>query len=308
MRTNRNKDFDNSPSSLRNAKSELNRIALTKDLEAINDKIYKGNKFIVADVNDPYFQKEEYEVRYELRKLYKNKCAYCERITYNPDIEHYRPKKAVSAPLSNNHGYYWLCYEWSNLIPSCRDCNSMNGKQNKFPILANKRITKPPFNQSDGSLDFEKCKATNEYLTNEKPALLHPEVDIPENYLVIKCNGQIEGADGLNGRGWHTIKICDLNRGNLRMSRKKIIDGIIKQIHTIFKDYRDGALNVDYLPRKIKSEFDEINRQSAVTEEYSFVSFYIVSNFIDFVNNCLSLLSEVEKVFLIDQYKKYIHS
>jgi hypothetical protein len=40
-------------------------------------------------------------------------------------------------------GYYWLAYEWTNLLPSCYDCNSFRrhgtmkagpGKNERFPV------------------------------------------------------------------------------------------------------------------------------------------------------------------------------
>jgi uncharacterized protein (TIGR02646 family) len=304
MRTNRNKDFNKIPNSLENAKPELNRIALTKDLESIDDKIYKGKEILISDKDDPYFQKKEFEVRYELRKLYFNKCAYCESIEYKPDVEHYRPKKSTTGDQGNTLGYYWLCYEWSNLIPACYACNSKNGKWNKFPILSKKRITKPPIKKMDGTLDFEKCRANNPYLGKEKPALLHPEVDIPENFFKIGINGQLEGTDGNNGRGWNTVKICDLNRGNLRKSRKDIIDNIINEIYTIFVDYRNGGLTIDYLPKKIRSEFKKIIEKSAITQVYSFVSYYFISMFYELEKDYFPLLSDEEREFLLEQFRQ----
>ena len=85
------------------------------------------------------------------------KCAYCEsRIAENQpgDIEHFRPKNAVkdinnqNVEINRGHGnephpgYYWLAYSWQNLLPACRDCNSITraktkqrvGKGNRFPV------------------------------------------------------------------------------------------------------------------------------------------------------------------------------
>jgi len=128
MRLITTKDANTPPTSLVNAKVEQERIAINQDLDSISENIYKGSKITINDIHDPYHGEEKYEIRYKLRLLFHNKCAYCERIEYKPDVEHYRPKKKVTGSQRNNHGYFWLCYEWTNLLPACRDCNSGNGK------------------------------------------------------------------------------------------------------------------------------------------------------------------------------------
>jgi hypothetical protein len=57
----------------------------------------------------------------KLNNIYNHKCAYCEAYEPEPEVEHYRPKKGVTGEV--HEGYYWLCYEWSNLMPACHDCN-----------------------------------------------------------------------------------------------------------------------------------------------------------------------------------------
>ncbi|MBI4909033.1 MAG: hypothetical protein HY820_35760 [Acidobacteria bacterium] len=98
-----------------------------------------------------------------LEKIFHNKCAYCEREIsgYYGDAEHYRPKGAVkflaadgtfgepqfqlfgkdgpSQTLQPHPGYFWLAYDWRNLIPACVYCNSGEGKNERFD-LGNGRI------------------------------------------------------------------------------------------------------------------------------------------------------------------------
>jgi hypothetical protein len=91
-----------------------------------------------------------------LEHLTNNKCAYCEcDISGFPgDAEHYRPKGAVkfkeatggfeiarwdlpnqAAAQSRVHpGYFWLAYDWRNLIPACSFCNSGLGKNERFDV------------------------------------------------------------------------------------------------------------------------------------------------------------------------------
>lgn len=117
-----------------------------------------------------------------LHKYYHYKCAYCERVGQH-DIEHYRPKRKVSEDLSHT-GYYWLAYEWSNLIPSCVKCNRDGGKHNKFDILGT-RVTTPSLS-ADNELILANCLANSSMLLAEIPKLLHPELDDAIDYFSLK--------------------------------------------------------------------------------------------------------------------------
>ncbi|GLS42688.1 HNH endonuclease [Methylobacterium brachythecii] len=64
------------------------------------------------------------DVRHALDALFHGKCAYCESrfdVTAPVDIEHFRPKGGVEGQV--HPGYWWLAAEWTNLLPSCIDCN-----------------------------------------------------------------------------------------------------------------------------------------------------------------------------------------
>ena len=96
---------------------------------------------------------------------FRGKCAYCERRIEHPregDIEHFRPKGGVtdekdrpipargvggepivgpSGELAPHRGYYWLAYDWRNLLPACTLCNQPGtvgsvkiGKHSRFPV------------------------------------------------------------------------------------------------------------------------------------------------------------------------------
>jgi hypothetical protein len=64
------------------------------------------------------------DVRHALEALFHGKCAYCEsryEVSGPVDIEHFRPKGGVEG--AEHPGYWWLAAEWTNLLPSCLDCN-----------------------------------------------------------------------------------------------------------------------------------------------------------------------------------------
>ena len=57
-------------------------------------------------------------IKNNLSKIYNKKCAFCENDTTagaSLQVEHYRPKAKVTEDL-RHPGYYWLGYEWSNLL------------------------------------------------------------------------------------------------------------------------------------------------------------------------------------------------
>lgn len=99
-----------------------------------------------------------------LLRLFNDKCAYCEAVissTQPGDVEHYRPKGrikeidgkivkiTVDGQLIDHPGYWWLSYEWTNLLPSCIDCNRRRrhgedetpaGKAELFPIAGTRAV------------------------------------------------------------------------------------------------------------------------------------------------------------------------
>jgi uncharacterized protein (TIGR02646 family) len=194
--------------------------------------------------------------RSKLEELYFEKCAYCEtEYLKNTDtwVEHYRPQSV----------YYWLAYEWSNLIPTCPKCNRI--KKAKFPLInSQNRIVSPPVR--DGRLDKEKCKADCNELIGELPYVLHPEIDNPEEFLDFELDKnkkgiEITGIDIL-GRGKNTTEICNLNRESLMLDRQsKVIDNIIQLIEFLLHTNVKEGLTVQsftglfsFIVRKLKED------------------------------------------------------
>lgn len=153
------------------------------------------------------------EVKIALRKLFNDKCAYCEanldrvqprqKTAINGEIEHYRPHSSVlEAP--NHPGYWWLASEWHNLLIACPQCQrgsgGAGGKGNRFPLLNEEnRIYDPSHN-----------------LSLEQALLLNPCTDRPENHLVFAENGQVFSE---TEKGKTSILVLDLNRKDLVSAR-----------------------------------------------------------------------------------------
>lgn len=164
------------------------------------------------------------------------KCAYCEapiRDFQHGDVEHFRPKAGVTDEnggpvfLLDEHGnalldadgkpvkhpgYYWLAYEWTNLLPSCTKCNQNDvrqgrriGKHTRFPV-AGRHAQRP------------------EEVAQEKPLLINPLSDQedadPGHHLVIDTKTGLMGHR--TPRGQACLDILGLNvRDQLVEDRKK---------------------------------------------------------------------------------------
>lgn len=224
------------------------------------------------------FQKD---VKQKLNSIYHNKCAYCEA-EHPLEIEHYRPKGKVSGDNEHN-GYFWLTYEWSNLLLACSGCNSgEDAKGTKFPLaMGGKRIYSP---QKDPS----QWVSNSETFLNEKPLLLNPEIDTPEDHLEFLFNGAVKELNG-SIRGEKTISICNLNRERLWLTgRKKRIDDIFRDIklqtYELKKKYGTPA-EVDKKDYSItyKTIFKNIKERRSPGNEFSRVYFYFYENFDEFL-------------------------
>jgi uncharacterized protein (TIGR02646 family) len=164
--------------------------------------------------------KEDFYKRYMsyLHRLFRGKCAYCEeKLSGQPgDVEHFRPKGRVCDAefhqVMINHpkwgsmphpGYYWLAYDWDNLLPSCADCNRFRwydkemsgGKADRFPVKG------PHAYDPDG-------------LSKEKPLLIDPSKEDPTRHLRIEFDSVTESIiyRAKTDEGETTIETFGLNK------------------------------------------------------------------------------------------------
>ena len=163
------------------------------------------------------------------KNVFHRKCAYCEALVtaiYPGDGEHYRPKGNVTVkaqgkkqPITHpatgvkHSGYYWLAYDWRNLLPACFECN--NAKSDQFPV--------------GHSHVHDAAPEPSELDLNEGPLLLYPYVDDPEKYLVFGEFGIVAAKDG-NPRGLATIEVFDLNREALVDDRHRLQEKVVSPL------------------------------------------------------------------------------
>ena len=136
------------------------------------------------------------------------KCAYCEtRFLHSSpgDVEHYRPKagyRQTAAGPVQGPGYYWLAYEWENLLFACEDCNRQR-KHQLFPLR----------NDPTG-----RARTHHDNLAQEQPLLLHPAIGPdPATHLTFTD----EVAQGLTVEARESIAAYGLNRVELLDDRRE---------------------------------------------------------------------------------------
>ena len=186
------------------------------------------------------------QVRMALEDLFRRKCAYCESFTTatSPwDVEHFRPKKAVSAATAHP-GYFWLAYTWENLYLSCQFCNQRRRDQptTEEPTLGPAKGKLDQFPLSDEST---RAMKPGDNLAAEARLLLDPCADDPSLHLTFGLKGRAKPVVG-SAMGATTIEVCNLNRKRLREQRETLVQLVLEQVET-FKGDRPLATVLDGL-------------------------------------------------------------
>lgn len=133
------------------------------------------------------------------------KCCFCESKTgMDGDVEHYRPKAGFSQAKRQRiqgPGYYWLAYEWSNLLLCCSICNQ-RFKRSLFPL-------------ADAS---RRAKSHHADVGREEPLFINPAERDPEEHISFRH--EIPYPVGGSGAGKATINALGLDREILNERRR----------------------------------------------------------------------------------------
>ena len=254
------KDFDNIPPRLA---SDNCRQQLLLALAEKNKHLFKG-----------YYYRDG--CRPLLEVSYYHKCGLCETKVGAATVgrvDHYRPKKRVHG-LVMHKGYYWLGYEWSNLIFICDRCN--NKKFDHFPIEdESHRLSSPPV-LGNGDIDFFSFVLDTAILQNERALILHPELDTPEKHFIFLPNGEIKG---ITNNGKTTIEKCGLNRQELTLARKKKIDKIHRRLHNCLSRFEKQIISKPTFLSHLTEIFEDVREMKFPSEEYSRLGFFMFIKF-----------------------------
>lgn len=205
----------------------------------------------VHDGSTP-FSREIYahaSVKTALVHMQHEKCAFCEAKPLhvsNGDVEHFRPKAAVrqadAEPLVRP-GYYWLAYEWTNLLFACERCNRRH-KKNLFPLQDAARRARTPRAE----------------LTEEAPLFIDPSAEDPALYIGFRDH--VPYAIGGNPRGESTIEALGLRRPELMADRERHLAqfGVLRAL----MDEEFSALEkLDHLRSRASALLDRQTRPDA---------------------------------------------
>jgi uncharacterized protein (TIGR02646 family) len=179
-----------------------------------NEALVKARAEMAATGNAKLQQKIWADLKdWLIENVFGGKCAYCESrfvaVAYG-DAEHYRPKgevrhrgTIVQVNGANHSGYWWLAYDWRNLVPACQKCNS-EAKGTEFPTAFGYH--------ADSTLDPVALDSA------EGPLLLHPYYSEPKECLLFGDLGAVVPRNG-DRRGEETIRVCRLDREALKTER-----------------------------------------------------------------------------------------
>jgi hypothetical protein len=216
--------------------------------------------------------------------VFHRRCAYCERPIsgYYGDAEHYRPKGAVrrvdsagamvladwqmldsgdGTLLTLGHpGYFWLAYDWRNLLPSCVYCNSGRGKNDRFDVQQRHVVLVAL--ESDAVEQMDQAVRPREsrrwpghyYLSpesldeRESPLLLNPlnapDPRDPHEHIRFGVRGIVAAVDD-SPTGRNTIEVLRLREETLRQERQRAQEEFQDKFHDRMRRYDPDKGNVE---------------------------------------------------------------
>ena len=197
-------------------------------------------EFESKDFNNKIYGHDE--VKESLIKIQDYKCCFCEskigHISYG-DVEHFRPKGGgvQNDEKINKPGYYWLSYQWSNLLLSCQICNQRY-KKNYFPLL--------PYST--------RAISHHDDIKIEQPVFINPADEEAE--ALITFNEEIPKAVNDNERGNERIKKLGLDRELLNEKNRRIRLNMIRDIYDLSKLFPETFPQKKEVQLMIKKYYD----------------------------------------------------
>jgi len=219
------------------------------------------------------YKKKEIKEKFFFNKNgpFHKKCVYCERFLQDhDDIDHFRPKNQVKdennkevmiedseGNLIPHHGYYWLAYDYRNLLPACSDCNhSYNpienkpyGKGSRFPVKG-KHAIKPV------------------HIKDEEPLLINPVDQDPSEHFTLDVETGImswiseQGKMCINIFGLNDREVLVEGRKNINLHVKALLNLVINQkcpkAFLSLKKIKEGKVEFSFAGRKALEKYKDI--------------------------------------------------
>lgn len=201
------------------------------------------------------------DVKDRLRADQRGKCIYCESLLRGDygHVEHFRPKGGYSCyPDSRvrRPGYYWLAYNWSNLLLSCSVCNT-SFKRSHFPLA-----------------DESKRRIATRDISAEEPLLINPSAEDPARLLKYRQH-ILSPRTGLSEsdrrRAFTTIELLGLNsRPDLVAARRAVYESFRRWRRVLrLADALAGSVGEAEAGELRRMAEFEMQRMKAAEAEYS---------------------------------------
>ena len=141
-----------------------------------------------------------------------HKCCFCEsKVTHisSGQVEHFRPKGGVrQSPRGalKKPGYFWLAYEWTNLLFCCELCNC-RFKRNLFPLVDPKA----------------RARRSDDDLAREEALFIDPASEDPARHIGYReeypfaVDGSRRGEATWRELGLDREELAELRRDHLQM-------------------------------------------------------------------------------------------
>lgn len=194
------------------------------------------------------------------------KCCFCEaKVGNDGDVEHFRPKSAVSQGKRTKlirPGYFWPAYDWDNLLLCCSTCNTRH-KRSLFTLV-----------------DRENRALTHhDSVAGESPLFIDPSRTDPE--LHIGFRREVPYARDGSASGRHTINALGLDREIMNERRRDrlgmlsaLVDSL-RALRLIDSPNEDVAEKVVVLQRLVRAaleddaEFASMARCASIEQHWS---------------------------------------
>lgn len=201
----------------------------------LDNKIAQHQEITQKDFNARLYGNAD--VKKQLRVDQYNKCAYCETMLNGGEIEHFRPKTAYYVSVSDKKprrpAYYWLAYEWDNMLCSCHECNRI--KSMAFPLFR------------EQARDI-----ANRNIQQEQPILLNPCFEDPADIMEYRefyvCPKKDEQGNEDNRAKQIIDDYLQLNREDLKELRRRQWRVFVRRMH-------DNNLDFESMLKKVVDEY-----------------------------------------------------
>lgn len=190
------------------------------------------------------------EVKAALRGAQHDKCGFCEskvsHVAFG-DVEHFRPKAAYRRTRGEaliSPGYFWLAYEWTNLLFACEPCNRRY-KGSLFPLVD----------------EATRVRTPTDDLGQETPMFIDPTAEDPTTHIGFR--EEFPYAIGGSARGEATWRALGLDRAELAERRRERLETVrlLRRAAGALKRKRDAASKS--LAKEIETNLEQWVEDSA---------------------------------------------